>query len=276
MTRVPIIDEKTDKIPESLVDNRSGLSCGVRKLDVSYGGVHAVRNATFTIAPGERVAFIGNNGAGKTTLCNVITGLTAPTQGEVLINDKIVTKKNTLWRARAGVRRIFENPVVYNDLSIEENVMVGAPMALGDGIFPSLFFPRMFHRDKRNTARRLMQYCNIDPQPGVAIKHLPYVTKKRVELARALMGNPRILILDEPAASMSENERSEYCQVIQDYSETFSTTVLVVEHDLEFVRALCQRAIVIDAGEIVADGPMIPVLHDKDTMASYFGKDPSA
>jgi branched-chain amino acid transport system ATP-binding protein len=258
---------------ENEVDARKGISISVKNAGVAFSGVHAISNVSFELRAGETLGVIGNNGAGKSTLCDVITGLTRPNSGSVSINDNDVTKKSALARARMGMRRVFQHPVLFSDLSIEENIMIGSPASRGDGLVPSLFVPRLFFKEKRNTARQIMDYCNIELSSTTPIDQLPYGTKKRIELARALMGNPRILILDEPAASMDDDERAHYAQVVSDYVETFSTTLIVVEHDVDFVRTLCKRALVLDAGEVIADGALGDVLKNKDVRHRYYGEE---
>ena len=140
--------------------------------------------------------------------------------------------------------------------------MVGSPSSRGDGIASAILFPRMFYKEQNKTAKRILEYCNVEDADSES-SQLSYASQKRIELARALMGNPRILVLDEPTASMSDQESSEYIQVVQDYVETFSTTLIVVEHNLDIIKTLCNRAIAIDAGEIIADGEVVPVLRNE-------------
>ncbi len=264
--------EETKKNPyESSID-RKGLGLSVKNVEVSFSGIKALDNISFTIDPGEKVGLIGNNGAGKSTLCDVISGLNSYS-GQVFINSVDVTKKSAIKRAKMGMRRVFQHPALFEDLSIEENVIVGSPPSKGDSLIPSVFFPRMFYKEKLNTAKQILDYCSVETNEIVPIEQLPYATKKRIELARALMGNPRILILDEPAASMNDVERAQYAQVVNDYAETFNTTLLIVEHDLNFIKATCDRAIVLDAGELISDGPVLDVLRDEDVMRRYFGED---
>jgi len=257
---------------ETLEQERRGIGFALEDIEVSFSGVQALKGITFDIPAGERVGIIGNNGAGKSTLCDVISGLTKPTSGKVKIGDADSTKKSATWRARKGMRRVFQHPVYYEDLSIIENVMIGSPPSNRDGVISALFYPRLFYKEQRETAIRIMEYCNIDENETHSAVKLPYATKKRIELARALMGNPRILVLDEPAASMDEEERAQYCQVVLDYVDTFSTTLVVVEHDVEIIKILCDRAIAIDAGEIVADGEVVPVLRNEKVIDLYLGK----
>lgn len=256
---------------ETEEQERRGVGFSLSSIGVSYGGVSALKEISFEVSPGEKIGIIGNNGAGKSTLCDVITGLTRPSSGKFIFNEIEATKKSALWRAKKGMRRVFQHPVIFEDLSIEENVIVGSPQFKGDGVVASLFAPRLFYKERKQTALRIMEYCNIEESNVKNLKELPYATKKRIELARALMGNPRVLILDEPAASMNEEERAQYCQVVNDYADTFSTTVIVVEHDLEVIKTICNRAIALDAGELIADGEVVPVLRNEKVMELYLG-----
>ncbi len=257
---------------ETQEQERRGIGFALKGVEVSYSGVQALKNISFEISSGERVGIIGNNGAGKSTLCDVISGLIKPNVGKVTYAQADATRKSAIWRAQKGMRRVFQHPVYFEDLSIVENVMIGSPPSRGDGIVSSLLFPRLFYKEQRETAIRIMEYCNIAENDNHSGVNLPYATKKRIELARALMGNPKILVLDEPAAAMDEEERAQYCQVVIDYVETFSTTLIVVEHDVEVIKTLCKRAIALDAGEIIADGEVIPVLRNDKVIDLYLGK----
>lgn len=271
-----LVDYTVEKVKNPTVreaDARNGLAVSIENVSVWYSGIAALKDISLDIRAGERIGIIGNNGAGKSTLCDVVTGLTRPVQGQISIDRKDVTRANALKRSKLGMRRVFQHPLLFSDLTIEENIIIGTPVSRGDGVLSSLFVPRLFHKERRNTARQIMEYCNIDEPANGRVEHLPYATKKRIELARALMGNPKILILDEPAASMDDDERAHYCQVVLDYVETFHTTLFVVEHDIEFIRALCQRAAVLDAGELIADGPVLDVLRNREVMSRYYGEE---
>lgn len=270
-----IVDYTIEEVKKTSVNEelqRKGISVSLKNVGVEFSGIVAISDISCEIEAGERVGIIGNNGAGKSTLCDVVTGLIEPTRGTVEIDGEDVTKSNALKRSKLGMRRVFQHPVMFPDLTIEENIMIGLPPSQGDGLLPALFVPRLFHKERRITARQIMEYCNINEPNNTNVEQLPYATKKRIELARALMGNPRILILDEPAASMDDEERAHYCQVVLDYVETFATTLIVVEHDIDFIRALCQRSIVLDAGETIADGPVLEVLRNKEVMKRYYGE----
>lgn len=264
---VELVDNKI----ESAEEQRRGIGLSVSNVNVDFSGIKALQNISFSIAAGEKVGVFGNNGSGKSTLCDVICGIIQPDDGSMEINNRQADSKGINWRARKGLRRTFEQPVYFDDLTIEENVMIGSPPFKGDGPISSLFLPRLFHKERRETARRILQYCNIDIDEAQNQRVLPYSTKKKIELARALMGNPRVLILDEPASGLEEEERAQYSQVVGDYVETFSTTLIIVEHDIDMIRSLCQRAIAIDAGEVIADGEVIPVLRNPDVIELYFG-----
>ena len=251
---------------ETAEQERWGISFEIKDVSVSYGGILAINGISLEVAAGERIGILGNNGAGKTTVCDVLSGLILPQNGNIKLRGKDITKRNANWRARKGFRRIFENPVYFEDLSLEENVLIGSPPLKGDNVFSSMFFPRLFHKERRETARRIMEYCNIDVSLSGRNKVIPFFVEKRIELARALMGNPRVLVIDELSSGLDEEQRAKYCQVVIDYVETFSTTLVVVETDADVVRSLCDRAIALDSGEVIADGEVVPVLRNTEVM----------
>ena len=258
--------------PREIEARRLGLALKLEHVTVTYDGISAIEDISIDMQAGDTVGLIGNNGAGKSTLCDVICGLTKPSSGSIHVKDKDVSKLSALKRAKLGLRRVFQNPVIFDDLTIEENIIIGSPPSQGDGLIASMFMPSMVTKERTATARELMDYCSIEKVKGKNLSRLPYGTKKRIELARALMGNPRILILDEPAASMDDDEKARYAQVVSDYCETFSTTLILVEHDLDFIKSLCKRAVALDAGKLLADGQVFDVLHNKEVMATYLGE----
>ena len=268
-----VADDKAVEIVETKEETqeqeRRGISLSVKDICFNYGGVVALDKISFDIEPGERVGIIGNSGSGKSTLCDIITGLKSPKSGTISINGKNVTSKSASSRAKKGMRRVFQSPVFFENLNVEENVLVGSPPSKGDDVISSLFLPRLFYKERRETARRILEYCHVDIEESQSLKVLPVSLKKRIELARTLMGNPRILVLDEPASSLNEEERAQYCQVVLDYVETFATTLIVVDHDLEFIRSLSNRAIALDAGELLADGEVVPVLRNEAVKNRY-------
>lgn len=250
-------------------DKRKGISLSVHNLEVNFGGTKALSDLTFSLDPGDRLGVIGNTGAGKTTLCAAIAGTSRRYKGKVLLNSK--TARSSTSRARMGVRQTSPHPVIFEELSLVENVLIGLPPSKGDGVVPAIFFPRMLFKEKRDVALRILEHCHVDVDETSDPATLPFSTKKKIELARALMGNPRVLILDDLSLGLTQEEQAQYCQVILDCSETFFTTVVVADSNIEVIRTLCPRAIALDAGELLADGEIDAVLRNDDVVKRFTG-----
>jgi branched-chain amino acid transport system ATP-binding protein len=251
---------------------RLGIALKVENISKSYGGVKALDNVSISLDAGERIGLIGNRGSGKSTILDAISGLISSDSGRIFIKSKNVSSMSIAKRSRLGLRRVFQTPIIFDELTLEENIIIGSPPSQGEGILASLFMPTMVKKERHKTARDLMQYCDIEPTKGKNLSRLPFSVKKKIELARALMGNPRILILDEPAAGLDEDDKSKYAQVVSDYCDTFSTTLILVEHDIDFIKSLCKRAVAIDAGKVMADGEVVAVLHNKEVKNAYLGE----
>jgi sulfate-transporting ATPase len=260
--------EELDDVKPRQDEERKGVSVSLRNISHSFDAVNALMGISCDILAGERVGIIGNNGSGRSTLCDVIDGRIKPKVGEVLIDEKDVTTKSQLHRSRKFIRRLSSRDRLYRELSLEDNVLVGAPVAKGDGFISALLFPRLFHRELRNTARQIMEYCNVDFD-AKRVSDLDYVGRRRLLLARMLMGNPKIMIFDEPCNNFDEETRAQFCQVILDYAETFSTTVFFVDHNIDVIKSTCQRAIVLEAGKLIADGDITSVIRNDDVRAQY-------
>lgn len=264
--------KNADKSKETAEQERHGIGYSLNNVSVDFYGIQALNAVNLSAAPGEKLGIIGNSGSGKTTLCDLLTGLVSPSVGNVTIKDNLVKRTNPQWFAKQGVRRIFQNPIFFDDLTVQENVMLGLPPSKGDGLGSAFFFPKMFYKQHRETALRIMEYCDIDV--GLADKKtdIDYPTRKKIELARSLMGNPRILIIDEPTISLTEDQSAKYIQVVQDYVDTFSTTLVIVERELDVIRTLCDRAIAIDAGSVLADGQVAQVLRNNEVVNRNIGQ----
>jgi ABC-type branched-subunit amino acid transport system ATPase component len=207
-----------------------------------FGGVHALRQVNLELAPGEIQGLIGPNGSGKTTLVNVISGLIAPSVGSVEVDGLLITGWPANRVARAGVARTFQNVRLFGKLTVLENVEVGvtAPRS------------RRKSKDSRRVARNMLKELGITRYQGQLASELPYGLQRRVEIARALAARPSYLLLDEPAAGMNEVESDDLRSIIQQIPSSRSCGILVIDHDLRFITALCSRIHVLDAGRTIA------------------------
>ena len=213
-----------------------------KEVSKDFGGVHALKHVNLELAPEEIQGLIGPNGSGKTTLVNVISGLITPSVGTVEVDGLSITGWPANRVAQAGVARTFQNVRLFAKLTVLENVEVGVTA------------PRS-HRKSKNSrplARSLLGELGIGRYQGQLASELPYGIQRRVEIARALAGAPRYLLLDEPAAGMNDVESDELRAVIQQISSSRGCGILVIDHDLRFITALCSRVHVLDAGKTIA------------------------
>lgn len=242
---------------------------------VRFGGLLANDAVTLTVAEGDIAALIGPNGAGKTTLFNVLSGAQPPTSGSVSFGGAEITKLSRVARARLGMARTFQNLSVVASLSALDNVTVGlGRFRRGAGLLPSLVrWPSATRQDAevRALARQALRFVGLADAADRPISELPYGDRRRVELARALAVAPRLLLLDEPSAGMGPAETAELAAAIRRSRDELGVTVLVVEHDMSFVRSLAETTTVLEFGRVIAHGPTGDVLADPAVAAAYLG-----
>ena len=251
-------------------DNKTLLR--VSDVSVRFDGLMANDSVDLEVRRGEVTALIGPNGAGKTTLFNVITGAQRPTSGNVWFNGRDITGLNRVARARLGIARTYQNLSLVSDLSALDNVTIGLGQFRQAGPLSSMLaLPRARRQDRniRRLAARALAFVGLDP--GTEAGDLPYGDRRRLELARALVQAPRLLLLDEPSAGMDAAETAELAGLIRKSSEHLGVTVLVVEHDMSFVRELAQRTTVLEFGRVIARGTTSKVLRNPTVIAAYLG-----
>ena len=236
------------------------LSCDdfldVRGLSKAFGGVKAVDDVSFAVAEGAVHSLIGPNGAGKTTLFNLVTGLYAPTSGAVFLDDQEITGLTPERLAALGVRRSFQNLQVCRDMSALENVMIGAHLSLNSHLVAGMFMaPSMIRADQAcaRAAVELLEFVGVERYANTHAAHMPFGALKRLEVARAMAGRPRLLLLDEPAAGLNQTERVELQRLIVRIAER-GLTVLLVEHDMKMVMNLSDHIVVLANGRKLAEG----------------------
>jgi ABC-type branched-subunit amino acid transport system ATPase component len=256
---------------------RSGSSSAlleVRGVTVRFGGVIANNDVSFSCAEGSITALLGPNGAGKTTMFNVISGAQRPTAGTVHFAGHDVTHAPSHERARLGMGRTFQNLSVVEELTVLENVRVGTSRYTGYGVGSAILgLPVVRRRDAMTTkiARQAIDAVGLSGLSDAPAGSLPYGDLRRLELARALCLNPRVLLLDEPAAGLDNTETRDLVDAIRGIREHWGVTVLLVEHDLELVRSLAEYAFVMDFGTILAGGGVHEVLNNPAVVAAYVG-----
>ena len=248
----------------------------VRNLGIDFGGLTAVDGFNITIGPTEISGLIGPNGAGKTTIFNLLTGVYQPTRGSVLIKG-IDTKGMPTYKVnKLGIARTFQNIRLFNTMSVIRNVMVGLhnQPEFKCGLFTSMFrLPRHFKVEKamRQRAKEILEVVGLLDERNNLACNLPYGKQRKLEIARALATNPRLLCLDEPAAGMNPHETEELMDIIRLIREQFNVTILLIEHDMKFVSGLCDEITVLNFGTVLAQGSPAVALNDPEVIKAYIG-----
>ena len=248
----------------------------VKGLTRRFGGVTAVDNVSFAVAPGEIFGLIGPNGAGKTTLSNVVTGITKPTAGRFLHDGEDVTGARPHKVAARGIARTFQNIRLFANLSAMENVMIGRHLHTKSGLFTGVLgLPPgpAEERAVRERARELLDLMGLGKRAAVKARNLPYGDQRRLEIARALALEPKVLLLDEPAAGMNPHEKTALSDFIRRLRADFDLTVLLIEHHVPLVMGLCDRIAVLDFGKLIALGDPEVVRTDPAVVEAYLGEE---
>ena len=242
---------------------------------IRFGGLVAVNKVTFEIKKGELFGLIGPNGAGKTTCFNLITGVYKPTSGSIKLNGREIAGTPASKIANLGIARTFQNIRLFRALSALENVVVGGFLRHRTGLLSSLGYlpPAIKETERlRDEAMELLRVVNLDHVADVRSGDLAYGMQRRLEIARAMATRPQLLLLDEPAAGMNPAEKVELNEMVRKIRDQHEMTVLLIEHDMRFVMSLCERIVVLDHGEEIAQGPPEHIRNDPKVIAAYLGE----
>lgn len=246
----------------------------VRNLSIQFGGLHAVDGLNMKIRKGELYGLIGPNGAGKTTVFNMLTGVYKPTSGAIFLNGSNITGKNPVEINKSGVARTFQNIRLFKAMSVLDNVKVGmqnqTKYTTIEGI---LRLPRYFKEEAQMNSKavELLKVFELDGEKDDLAQNLPYGKQRKLEIARALATNPKLLLLDEPAAGMNPNETAELMDTIRFVRERFDMTILLIEHDMKLVSGICEELTVLNFGQELAQGQTSAVLNDPKVIKAYLG-----
>ena len=247
----------------------------VNNLSINFGGLRAVDDLSLTINEGELYGLIGPNGAGKTTAFNLLTGVYKPTEGIIKLDGKDITGKRTIDINKEGIARTFQNIRLFKDLSVIDNVKVGLHNRMGYSTLTAILrLPKYFKVEKEmdEAAMKLLKVFDLDSSANLKASQLPYGKQRKLEIARALATNPKLLLLDEPAAGMNPNETKELMDTISFIRKEFNMTILLIEHDMKLVSGICERLTVLNFGRVLAQGPTSEVLNNPDVITAYLGE----
>ena len=247
----------------------------VKNLSISFGGLKAVDDFSITIEKGQLYGLIGPNGAGKTTIFNLLTGVYKPDGGRILLDGKDITGHKAIQINQAGIARTFQNIRLFKELSVLDNVKVGLhnhhKYSTLSGI---LRLPSYYKVEKEmdERAMELLKVFDLDKEFDYKASNIPYGKQRKLEIARALATEPKLLLLDEPAAGMNPNETAELMKTIRFVRDHFDMTVLLIEHDMKLVSGICERLTVLNFGHMLAEGPTSEVLSNPEVIKAYLGE----
>ena len=247
----------------------------VNALGISFGGLKAVDQFHISIEKKELYGLIGPNGAGKTTVFNLLTGVYQPNTGEILLNGENIVGSSCIEINKKGIARTFQNIRLFDKLTVLDNVKAGFFQENSYSFIEGIFrLPRYFQKEKEMSDRALdlLSVFHLEEHALDLAGNLPYGKQRKLEIARALVTNPSLLLLDEPAAGMNPNETEELMDTIRLVRDRFDMTILLIEHDMKLVSGICDRLTVLNFGQVLTEGKTQEVLHDEKVIKAYLGE----
>ncbi|MEE0885832.1 MAG: ABC transporter ATP-binding protein [Treponema sp.] len=260
-----------------MAEKKLVLQCS--DVQIVFGGLCAVSDASFDLYEGELVGLIGPNGAGKTTMFNMVSGIYTPTSGQISFWDKddkvhVINKLGPAQLNKLGIARTFQNIRLFGELSVKDNVLIALHNQRRVSAFDVLFRTPKFRRDEQvmsEKAMNLLELFKISGKADEKAKNLPYGEQRKLEIVRALASNPKLLLLDEPAAGMNPQETKELMELIAFIRKEFKLTILLIEHDMKLVMGICERIMVLNYGRIIATGTPDEIRANSEVVKAYLG-----
>ncbi len=247
----------------------------VQNLGISFGGLRAVDDFHLQVKKGQLYGLIGPNGAGKTTVFNLLTGVYKPSEGIIRLDGEDITGRSNIEINKAGIARTFQNIRLFKDQTVLDNVKIGLHNRFHYNTFEGIFrLPRYRKIEKKmeEKAMELLEVFELEKEKDYLASNLPYGKQRKLEIARALATDPKLLLLDEPAAGMNPNETHELMETIRFIREKFDMTILLIEHDMKLVSGICEELTVLNFGSILCQGETEKVLQNPEVIKAYLGE----
>ena len=247
----------------------------VKNLGISFGGLRAVDNFSLKIEKGQLYGLIGPNGAGKTTIFNLLTGVYKPTDGSFMFDGEELAGKSAIDINKKGIARTFQNIRLFGNMSVLDNVKVGLHNSESTNLFDSIFRTPKYRKEEKNITEKALELLDVfglKEEANFKASNLPYGKQRKLEIARALGTNPKLLLLDEPAAGMNPAETAELMETIALVRNKVGISILLIEHDMSLVMGICERLVVLEYGRVIADGLPDEVVHNPRVVSAYLGE----
>ena len=248
----------------------------VNNLSISFGGLRAVDDFNLKISQGQLYGLIGPNGAGKTTVFNLLTGVYKPDEGKIFLEGENITGKSTIEINKAGIARTFQNIRLFKNLTVIDNVKVGLHNRFRYSFISGILRLPSYFRIEKEMQEKAMEFLSVfdlDGEADTLASNLPYGKQRKLEIARALATDPKLLLLDEPAAGMNPNETQELMDTISKVRNDFNKTILLIEHDMKLVSGICEELTVLNFGSVLCAGKTSDVLNNPEVIKAYLGDD---